>query len=107
MQPKTSLTDFEALVRRAGLALADDKVRELHGAWGHVEAMLARIRTPGRDRAAEPAVSIVRSVMPGNRHTHQNPAPAANDDAPRHRIAAAGSAREALADGATSQSLSG
>ena len=56
MQPKTSLADFEALVRRAGLALSDEKIGELHGAWAHVEGMLARIRTPGRDRAAEPAV---------------------------------------------------
>jgi hypothetical protein len=55
MQPKTSLTDFEALVRRAGLVLSDDKVAELHRAWAIVEGMLARVRTPGRDRSAEPA----------------------------------------------------
>jgi hypothetical protein len=55
MQPKTSRVDFEALVRRAGLSLTDDQIGTIHQGWAYVEPMLERVRTPGRDRAAEPA----------------------------------------------------
>ncbi len=55
MPPTTSLADFEALVRRAGLALTPAQVAELHTGWAYVEPMLARIRTPDRGRDAEPA----------------------------------------------------
>ena len=55
MPAKTSLADFEALVRRAGLTLSSSQIAEIHVGWAHVEQMLARIRTHGRDRAAEPA----------------------------------------------------
>ena len=55
MQPNTTRADFEALVRRAGLTLTDAQVGVIHEAWAYVEQMLERVRTPGRDRAAEPA----------------------------------------------------
>ena len=53
--PDTTLEDFTALVRRAGLALTDAKIAELYGAWGYVEAMLARNRMPALPREAEPS----------------------------------------------------
>ncbi len=56
--PHTSRTDFEALIRRAGLALTPEQVAELYVGWAHVEPMLARIRTPGRGRDAEPALTF-------------------------------------------------
>jgi hypothetical protein len=52
---KTSVDDFAALIRRAGLPIAPADVRELYQAWALVEPMLDRIRIPDRDRAAEPA----------------------------------------------------
>jgi hypothetical protein len=55
MQAKTSLTDFEALVRRAGLTLSEAQTADLYGAWPHIEAMLERLRSPARGREAEPA----------------------------------------------------
>lgn len=56
MTEMTSLADFEALIRRAGLAITPAQVAELYIGWGHVEPMLARIRTPLRGREAEPAL---------------------------------------------------
>ncbi len=56
MQPTTPLVDFEALVRHAGLPLTPAQVAELHIGWAYVEPMLARIRTEGRGREAEPAL---------------------------------------------------
>ena len=53
--PKTSSADFEASVRRAGLALTAEQIAELYRGWGHVEQMLERIRTHGRGREAEPS----------------------------------------------------
>ena len=50
-----SRNEFELLVRRAGLSLSCDKLDELHGAWGLVEPILARIRGTARDRTAEPS----------------------------------------------------
>jgi hypothetical protein len=52
---KTSRGDFEALVRRAGVTLSPEQMTEIHAGWGFVEPMLDRIRSHGRDRAAEPA----------------------------------------------------
>ena len=49
----TTLADFTALVRRAGLRLTDAQIAELYGAWGYVEDMLARNRTPPLAREAE------------------------------------------------------
>ncbi|HEY2104149.1 MAG TPA: hypothetical protein VGH29_00090 [Candidatus Binataceae bacterium] len=53
--PDTTLEDFTALVRRAGLALSAAQIAELYGAWGHLEKMLARNRTPALAREAEPS----------------------------------------------------
>jgi hypothetical protein len=53
--PDTTLEDFTALVRRAGLALTAAQIAQLHGAWGYVEKMLARNRTPALPREAEPS----------------------------------------------------
>lgn len=58
MPEPTSRADFEALVRRAGLALTPGQVDELYLGWAHVEPMLARIRAPGRGREAEPALTF-------------------------------------------------
>lgn len=58
MPEPTSRADFDALVRRAGLALTPDQVDELYLGWAHVEPMLARIRAPGRGREAEPALTF-------------------------------------------------
>ncbi len=58
MPEPTSRADFEALVRRAGLVLTPEQVAELHVGWAYVEPMLARIRTPGRGREAEPALTF-------------------------------------------------
>ena len=56
-KPKTSREDFAALVRRAGLPLTSAQEREIYGAYGYIEDMIARVRGPGsRPREAEPAV---------------------------------------------------
>ncbi len=52
---KTSRADFEALVRRSGVTLTAAQLETIYEGWGYVEPMLDRIRTHGRDRAAEPA----------------------------------------------------
>ena len=58
MTPHTSLVDFEALVRRAGLTLTPAQVGELHTGWAYVEPMLERLRMHGRDRGAELALTF-------------------------------------------------
>jgi hypothetical protein len=55
MAAKTSLEDFEALVRRTGMTLTPAQVQDLYGAWPMVERMLDRLRNPARGREAEPA----------------------------------------------------
>lgn len=54
--PDTTLDDFTALVRRSGLTLSDAQVGELYKAWGYVEGMHARNRTPLLAREDEPAL---------------------------------------------------
>ena len=58
MQAKLSQADFEVLIRRAGLRLSPEEVADLYRAWAHVEPMLERIRTQGRGREAEPALTF-------------------------------------------------
>ncbi len=53
MPPKTSMADFVALIRRAGLSLTDAQIADLYNGWGYTERMLERIRMPGRGREAE------------------------------------------------------
>jgi hypothetical protein len=60
----TSREDFEALVRRAGLSLTPEQISTIYEGWGYVEPMLARVRTHGRGREAEPA-HIFRPEMFG------------------------------------------
>ncbi len=56
MTPKTTLADFEALVRRAGLPLTPAQIADIHaGAWGHMERATAAVRGTDRDRSAEPS----------------------------------------------------
>lgn len=55
-----TLAEFDVLARRAGLDLNDAQQATLHGVYGHLEAMLARLRGAGaRARPAEPAVVFV------------------------------------------------
>jgi pyridoxal biosynthesis lyase PdxS len=54
MGPRMSRTDFDAMVRQAGLTLTEAETAELHQAVRHVEAMAANVRQP-RGRDAEPA----------------------------------------------------
>lgn len=55
MAATLSPSDFEALIRRAGLTLTPAQVEHLYQAWDYVEPMLARVRREGRGREAEPA----------------------------------------------------
>ncbi len=53
MGPRISRTDFDALVRGAGLTLTEAQTVELHQAYRYVEAMAEVVRTPrGRDAEA-------------------------------------------------------
>ncbi len=58
MQAKTSLEDFQALVRRAGLTLSPAQIVELHSGWAYIEPMLERIRAHGRGREADLALTF-------------------------------------------------
>jgi hypothetical protein len=58
MQPKLSLAEFEVLVKRAGVALTPAQLADIHIGWAYVEPMLERIRTHGRGREAELALTF-------------------------------------------------
>ncbi len=53
--PSVSEAEFAVLVRHAGLTLDDAQRATLYEVFGHFEAMCARVRTPARDRGAEPS----------------------------------------------------
>jgi hypothetical protein len=53
MESSITQDEFAFLVRRAGIALSADKLAELHGIYGYIEAMAARVREHG---AADPAL---------------------------------------------------
>jgi len=53
-QPRITREQFEFLARRAGLTLSDQQKSELYGAYGHLEALIERLRTR-LPLAAEPA----------------------------------------------------
>jgi hypothetical protein len=55
MPPKLTAAEFEVLVTQAGLPLSPAQKHEIHGAYGLLEAMLARVNTP-LPREAEPAL---------------------------------------------------
>ncbi len=61
--PKTSLQDFEAMVRRTGVILTTAQTEHIYEGWGYIEPMLERIRAHGRDRAAEPAHIFLPDVF--------------------------------------------
>ena len=56
-KPRISKETFLGLAERAGLRLTAQQQKELHEAYGHVEAMAERLRAGGkRSPEAEPAV---------------------------------------------------
>jgi len=55
MSSSLSQTEFEALVKRAGLSLTPENIADLYSAWPHIERFTARLRNPARGREAEPA----------------------------------------------------
>jgi hypothetical protein len=52
--PRTSRTEFDALARRAGLQLSAAQSTELYAAWGTLETLIERLKTP-YPSSAEPA----------------------------------------------------
>jgi hypothetical protein len=55
-KPSVSRESFAAIAATTGLKLNEAETRELYEAYGHVEAMVARLRGAKRAPAAEPAV---------------------------------------------------
>jgi len=56
MPAKLSRADFATALRRAGLAVSDAGIDDVHAnAWPSMEAMLDRIRAVDRPPGAEPA----------------------------------------------------
>ncbi len=69
---KTSVDDFAALIRRAGLPVQPADVRQIYEAWALVEPMLDRIRSTGWDHVAEPAHAFradIHMAHPGKTET--------------------------------------
>lgn len=64
MPARLSPTDFDVLIRRAGLALTPEQVADLYEAWEYVEPMLDRVRGTARGREAEPAVMFRAEPLP-------------------------------------------
>ena len=59
-EPSVTEAEFEVLTRRAGLDLTPAQSAALHGAYGHLQAMLARLRgATDRTRGAEPALVFI------------------------------------------------
>lgn len=54
IKPSVTDAEFAVLVRHAGLPLTEAQRTMLYGVYGHLEVMLALLRTP-RDRGAEPS----------------------------------------------------
>lgn len=56
MEPLLSLTDFEASLKRAGMELTEEQVKEIYTGWTFLEPLIGRLRGAiTRPRAAEPA----------------------------------------------------
>jgi len=56
MEPLLSLTDFEASLKRAGMELTDEQVKEIYTGWTFLEPLIGRLRgATTRPRAVEPA----------------------------------------------------
>jgi hypothetical protein len=56
-QPKLSRAAFDALVRRAGLVLSEEKAAELYAAYGTLEMLCERVHAP-LPVEAEPAMTF-------------------------------------------------
>jgi hypothetical protein len=54
IKPSVTEAEFAVLVKRAALPLTQAQHGNLYGVFGHLEKMLALLRTP-RDRGAEPS----------------------------------------------------
>jgi hypothetical protein len=65
MPQPLSRTEFEALVKRAGLDLTPANIDDLYSAWPHIERFTAMLRNPARGREAEPA-HIFRPIVGEN-----------------------------------------
>jgi hypothetical protein len=52
---KLTRAEFDILADHAGLALSERQKAELYGAWGTLEALIERLRTPSLAIEAEPA----------------------------------------------------
>jgi hypothetical protein len=50
--------EFDALLRYAGLTFSDPQKQELYGAWGTLEALIGRLKTPMLPPEAEPATIV-------------------------------------------------
>jgi hypothetical protein len=55
MSQPLSRSEFEVLVKRAGLPLTQANIDALYSAWPHYERFAALVRNPARGREAEPA----------------------------------------------------
>ena len=56
MPAKLSRADFAAALRRAGLAVSDAQIDDIHAnAWPSMEALLDHLRATARPPSAEPA----------------------------------------------------
>ncbi len=64
MAARLPQSDFEALVRRAGLELTPAQIEHLYEAWELVEPMLDQVRAAGRGREAEPALIFKAEPRP-------------------------------------------
>jgi hypothetical protein len=53
--PRISRAEFDLLAHRAGLALSEEQKAELYGAWGTLEQLIERLRSPPLPLAGEPA----------------------------------------------------
>lgn len=67
MPAPLSHDEFAVLVRHAGLHLTPTQLTEMYQAWGNVEPMLERIRSPLRGREAEPALIFQPGPLPETR----------------------------------------
>jgi hypothetical protein len=55
----TSIRDFDALVRRAGLSLSSAHLAQIRDVWSLIEPLLERVRAGADDRFSEPAQTFV------------------------------------------------
>ncbi len=61
MKPSISEAEFAVLARRTGLTLSPEQVSSLYEAYGWMEDMGERLRTP-RGREAEPALTFTTEI---------------------------------------------